>query len=208
MQHNLLVGIIDYRMGNLTSVRNALSALKIPCRILSVPDQLSSCSHYILPGVGAFSEAMNALKSEGWIEPLQRYVLQKERPILGICLGMQLLATTSQEFGIHQGLNWIPGKVSRIQPDVPSLHIPHVGWNDVQQKNEGKLYEGIPNNSDFYFVHSYHLVPRNPLNITGTTDYGMEVTASMESDRIFAVQFHPEKGGPIGLRLLKNFSEI
>jgi len=203
-----LIGVVDYGMGNLKSVGNACDFLGIPSRILKKPDELTACSHCIVPGVGAFKEAMVNLERGGWLDVLRLWALQDQRPILGICLGMQLFADQSEEFGLHEGLKWIPGEVKRIVPEDRSYRIPHMGWNDVQVVRDSVLYRDIPADSDFYFVHSYHFICLEDHHLTGTCMYGGRVTASIERDNIFAVQFHPEKSGPAGLQLLRNFSAI
>jgi len=201
------IGIVDYGMGNLTSVSNALSFLGLRNRILKFPRGMETCTHLILPGVGAFGEAMSNLTTAQWIGPLSEAVFDNHTPLLGICLGMQLLATSSQEFGMHAGLDWIPGEVTRIEiPDEADYHIPHVGWNDVKQEGTSPLYAGVPDHSDFYFVHSYCFRLSDSAHLSGTTFYGESVTASIGRDHIFAVQFHPEKSGPAGLKLLENFA--
>ena len=200
------IGIIDYGMGNLTSVSNSLSFLGIDNRILKSPRGLENCSHLILPGVGAFGEAISRIKSGQWVEPLSDAVISKGTPVLGICLGMQLLATSSEEFGIHSGLDWVHGRVTRIERENADHHIPHVGWNDVKQVGCSPLYADIADHSDFYFVHSYCFRLPDKRHLSGTTLYGESLTASIERDHIFAVQFHPEKSGPAGLRLLENFT--
>jgi imidazole glycerol-phosphate synthase subunit HisH len=203
-----LIGIVDYGMGNLASVSNALLSLELPVRLLRTPARMGECSHLILPGVGAFEGAMTNLKAGGWIAPLNTAVLEAKCPVLGICLGMQLLATTSTEFGLHEGLNWVPGTVEKIRPASDEYLIPHIGWNDVKQVNTGTLYDGIADHGDFYFVHSYHFLPTDPADTTGVADHGGEVTASIERGHIVAAQFHPEKSGPAGLRFLRNFSRM
>lgn len=199
------VGIIDYGMGNLSSVRNALEHIGFLCRILHEPADIAGCTHLILPGVGAFGEAMENLRNHGWIDRLKDEVIDRQIPTLGICLGLQLFARSSMEFGSHTGLGFLEGEVVKIQPQDPSLRVPHIGWNNVSRKRDSHLFAGIPDDTDFYFVHSYCYVEPEPSSITGTCDYGGPVTASVEQGNVFAVQFHPEKSGRGGLRLLQNF---
>ena len=202
------VGIVDYGMGNLTSVNNALQALDIRSDILHTPRDLQRVSHIILPGVGAFGEAMRNLNNGEWVGPLNAAVLEQGKPLLGICLGLQLLATASEEFGEHQGLSWIPGRVVRLKPESSDLRVPHIGWNDVTQRVDSPLYSEVPDHADFYFVHSFHLVPDDTFHLTGVCEYGVTVTASVERGHIFATQFHPEKSGRAGLQILLNFSRV
>jgi glutamine amidotransferase len=203
-----MIGIIDYGMGNLTSVFNALQSIGQTASIITHPGELKGCNKLILPGVGAFGKAMKNLEEGGWLEELNKEVVELQKPLLGICLGMQLVADSSEEFGKHQGLGWIAGDVVLMDPPDDSLRIPQIGWNNVAYPRESKLYHGIDENTDFYFVHSFHFQAADPAVVNGVCDYGMQVVASVEKDNIFAVQFHPEKSGPAGLTLLKNFSEI
>ncbi len=200
------IDIIDYGMGNLQSVRNALERIGCQVRISSESSALVDADALILPGVGAFGEAMNNLQQRKLILPLQRAVLDEGKPLLGICLGMQLLADSSDERGNHQGLSLIPGNIREI-PILSDLRLPHIGWNNVAVRKRDLLFRDIQDGSDFYFVHSYHFVC-DPAYITGVTDYGMDITAAVQKEHIFGVQFHPERSQLKGLRLLRNFVDF
>jgi glutamine amidotransferase len=203
-----MIGIINYQMGNLTSVLNAFQAIGAEARILNSPTDLDGCEKVVLPGVGAFAQAMANLGNKGWLDPLRRMVIEQGRPFLGICLGMQLLAETGDEFGPHPGLGWLPGRVVKLIPSNPALRVPHIGWNDVSYPHPSPFYCGIPERTDFYFVHSFQFLPTQPAHVSGLADYGGPVTASVTKDNLFAVQFHPEKSGRAGLRLLGNFANV
>jgi imidazole glycerol-phosphate synthase subunit HisH len=198
--------IIDYGMGNLRSVANALEAIGCSVMISNSPADLRIANGIVLPGVGAFGDGMKNLQSAGWIDSLEKEVRQNRKPFLGICLGMQLLATTGTEYGVHKGLNWIPGLVKKIPGKEQKIRVPHIGWNEVRFANKDGLYAGLGDSQVFYFVHSYMLVPENPTVVSGVCSYGVDFAASVETDNIFATQFHPEKSHKAGLAVLKNFS--
>ncbi len=200
------IDIIDYGMGNLQSVRNALERIGCEVQISSDPASLADADALILPGVGAFGEAMNNLQQRKLIEPLQRAVLDDGKPLLGICLGMQLLADSSDERGNYQGLSLIPGQIREI-PVSGGLRLPHVGWNGVSVRKHDPLFRDIRDGGDFYFVHSYRL-ECDPAYIAGVTDYGTDIVAAVQKERIFGVQFHPERSQHKGLRLLRNFVDF
>ena len=205
MFNQVPVLIVDYGMGNLRSVANAVEVIGWEALISSNPEDLRRADKVILPGVGAFGDGMRNLKAMGWINVLDEEIRRKAKPFLGLCLGMQLLATTGTEHGTHQGLNWIPGVVERIQCDGPKIRVPHIGWNDVRfVKGEG-LYSGMGDSKTFYFVHSYVFRPESFSVVSGVCSYGVEFAASLELDNIFATQFHPEKSQKAGLAVLKNF---
>ena len=197
--------IINCGMGNITSVANAVIALSQPAIIASNPDQLESATRIILPGVGAFADGMLNLQTGGWIDALEKHVREKGKPLLGICLGMQLLATTGTEHGHHRGLNWIPGTVVRLESSDPDIRIPHIGWNEVSVMQETGLYKNCSEKPCFYFVHSYALCPENTGIITGTCNHGVEFAASIEYGNIWATQYHLEKSQKAGLSVLSNF---
>ncbi len=199
-----MVTIIDYGMGNVASVKNALSFLGVNSIISNQAKDLEQATHLILPGVGAFGDGMDRLKEFNLAEMLEKEVLEKKKPFLGICLGMQLLAEEGEEGGLHRGLGWIKGKVRRFNIDQKKFRIPHVGWNDVSIKNSSVLFQNI-DPKIFYFVHSYFLVPEDPEIVAATCKYGEEFTAAVQKDNIFGAQFHPEKSQKSGLALLKNF---
>jgi glutamine amidotransferase len=199
-----MIVIIDYGMGNLFSVKNALDAINAEVIISDNPNDLKKADKIILPGVGAFPDGMKNLKNMGFIEVLEKEVLENEKPFLGICLGMQLLASDSEEHKLTEGLGWIDGHVKRFNVDDKNLRIPHMGWNDVNIKKENPLFGAIKD-PIFYFVHSYHLIPKDSSVITATCNYGEEFMAAIQKNNIFGVQFHPEKSQKCGLELLKNF---
>ena len=202
-----MIVIVDSQIGNTGSVANALSALGKESIVSSNPDDIKLASHIILPGVGSFGVAMQNLKTAGLIEPLRRAVTEEKKPFLGICLGMQLLATRGEEGGTHEGLGLIPGITRRFNVDESKLRVPHIGWNDVVPVANSRLCKGIKN-PIFYFLHSYNLVPKDESVIAGTTDYGEQFVSIIEKENIFGVQFHPEKSQHAGLALLENFLRI
>lgn len=199
-----MIGIVDYGMGNLESVRKAFEATGFRSQWVRRPADLNGCDRVVLPGVGAFGRAMENLRDAGLIDPLRR-IAEEGRPFLGICLGLQLLFDTSSEYGIHQGLGWIAGDVRRL-PD--SVRVPHIGWNTVDYPRPSRLFSGIAEGTHFYFVQSYFVSPAEHSVTIGTTEYGPRFTAAIERDNLFAVQFHPEKSQAAGLRLLANFGRI
>ncbi len=199
-----MIVIIDYGMGNLRSVSKAFEALKIEHIISSDPMSLQQADKILLPGVGAFGDGMQNLKKLGFEEALTQEVIHKKKPLLGICLGMQLLAKTSEEMGQHRGLGFVNADIIGFQ--TQELKVPHVGWNNVRYTQEGSLFKDIPDNSDFYFVHSFHMVSEDKGLATGVSDYGYEFISSVEQGNIFGCQFHPEKSQKHGLDILKNFS--
>jgi len=197
------INVIDYGMGNLQSVRNALELLGCEVQVSADPAALSSADALILPGVGAFGEAMSNLQQRKLVEPLRYAVLSEGKPLLGICLGMQLLAESSVERGNYTGLRLIPGEV-REMPVSPGYRLPHIGWNDVSISIRDPLFLDLPDRCAFYFVHSYRF-ECDVAHIAGVTEYGTDITAAVQRGRIFGVQFHPERSQRKGLRLLRNF---
>lgn len=199
------IGIVDYGMGNLLSVRNALTTVGASVRVASRGEELGDVSGIVLPGVGAFGKGMDGLRERGFVDALEREVRERKKPLLGICLGLQLLAMRGTELGDHQGLRWLDGSVVRIDGGA-DLRVPHVGWNDV--RGRGALFANLPAEASYYFVHSFHLQLASPSVVTGTTTYGSELVAAVEHENVYAVQFHPEKSHKHGLELLKNFVGI
>jgi imidazole glycerol-phosphate synthase subunit HisH len=200
------IAIVDYGMGNLRSVANAFANIGCRASITQNPDDLSQSSHIVLPGVGAFGDGIKNLRSFGWLDILEKEVIEKRKPFLGICLGMQLLATTGTEHGLHQGLNWIPGTVKKIESNNSQIRVPHMGWNDVRFLKKNGLYQDLGDAQTFYFVHSYVFDVENKNSaIGGLTCHGIEFVSSLEIDNIYATQFHPEKSQKIGLKVLVNF---
>ncbi len=201
--------ILDYGMGNLFSVLNAVKYLNFPVEITNNPSEILKADSIILPGVGSFKKAMVSLNKSGFIEVLKESVLIRQKNILGICLGMQLFALEGEEDGFSKGLGFIDGCVKKIiTPDNEKLKLPHIGFNTVDFKKESILGNHIKNNSDFYFVHSYHFLHKEKNLLEAKCEYGIKFTAAYEKDNIFATQFHPEKSQTNGLQLLKNFLEI
>ncbi len=199
-----MIAIIDYEMGNLRSVEKAFLKVGVTAKVVSEPRALEDAMAIVLPGVGAFKDCMRNLEEKGFIEPILKSI-QKGKPYLGICLGLQVLFTESEEFGIYSGFDIFKGNVVRFQID---LKVPHMGWNTVKLVKKPPIFEGIKDEPFFYFVHSYYVVPQNKDIIAGTTDYEITFTSMIWKDNIFATQFHPEKSQEMGLRLLKNFGDI
>lgn len=194
--------IIDYKMGNLRSVEKAFEKIGASVVVTQDRDIIKSAFKIVLPGVGAFKDGMKHLEELDLINTLHEEVIQNKKPFLGICLGMQLMSKKSYENGKTAGLGWIDADVVKF--DSSNLKVPHVGWNNILYKKENVLFEDIPNNSDFYFVHSYHFSSLEDI-VTSSTDYGDNFVSSLQKDNIFAVQFHPEKSQKVGLKLLENF---
>lgn len=204
-----VTALIDYGSGNLASAAKALAhaaAGKHEIVTTADPQLVKDAERVVLPGVGAFADCMRGLTAvPGMVEALREKVLKEGAPFLGICVGMQLLATVGVEFGRHAGLGWIAGEVVKITPDDPSLKIPHMGWNELKKVQSHALLEGIPAGSHAYFVHSFQLVPALPEDLIATTDYGGPLTAMVGNENIVGTQFHPEKSQATGLKLLENF---
>ncbi|MCE9625187.1 MAG: imidazole glycerol phosphate synthase subunit HisH [Deltaproteobacteria bacterium] len=201
-----MIAILDYDMGNLRSVSKALEHVDGQCQVTRDPKAVAKADKLVLPGVGAFKDCMENLRSYGLIEPIREFIASG-RPFLGICLGMQLLMDESEEGGKHAGLGIIPGKVLRFSPQL-GLKVPHMGWNQVNLSGQPRLLKGME--GEFvYFVHSYYVAPEQTKKVTAaTTEYGVNFTSSLESDNIFATQFHPEKSQKVGLGLLKRFVKL
>ena len=201
-----MVAVIDYGMGNLRSVLNAFSLIGADARLVGSPVGLDEAERIVIPGVGAFPDAMKALDERGFTDALPG-LGASGRPVLGICLGMQLLASQSSEYGNHAGLDLIPGSVELMEPG-PGLRIPHVGWNDLTVTRPGPLLDGWDAEVTCYFVHSYEFRPDDSSSVIATTVYGSPVTACVQRDNVFGAQFHPEKSAGDGLRLLRNFLSV
>lgn len=199
-----MIAIVDYGMGNLRSVYNALDRIGGEPLIVSDPEQLAKADRIILPGVGSFGGCIDNLTRTGFQESLKREVLERGKPILGICLGMQVMAAEGDEFGLHPGLGWFDARVELITPEDASLRVPHIGWNDITCSPH-PLFAGLPALPDVYFVHSFHMRCNTSEHVVATCDYGGLLTAAVARDNIFATQFHPEKSQDLGLRILENF---
>lgn len=201
-----MIVIIDYGMGNLASVQKGLARTGYDSVIAKEPEKLTEAKGVILPGVGAFAAGMENLKMREFIPEIKNCV-QKGIPLLGICLGMQLLFAESEEHGLHQGLGILPGRVVKFNiPD--NFKVPHMGWNQMKIVKDFPLFKNIPSDSYFYFVHSYYVVPDKESLIGGVTNYGIDFPAAVVEGRVFGVQFHPEKSSTFGLQVLKNFGEM
>jgi len=203
-----MIGIVNYGMGNLLSVYNALDFIGANVEICNTPKELINKEKIVLPGVGSFKSCMSNLVDRGFYETLDKLVMNEKRPILGICLGMQLMADKSFEGGEYKGFGWIDGDVVPINSQNSKLKIPHVGWNSINIKSENRLLNGLPENSDVYFVHSYHMKCKNNSNVIATCEYGDQLTASICKENIYGTQFHPEKSQEHGIRILENFCSI
>ncbi len=201
-----MIAIIDYDAGNIKSVEKALQFLSEEVCITGDPQVIRSAEKVILPGVGAFGDAMTKLHQYGLVDVIKE-VTGKGTPFLGICLGLQLLFERSDESEGVEGLGILKGKICRI-PDRPGLKIPHIGWNSLTFPNKGRLFEGISENAYVYFVHSYYLKAADESIVTAATEYGTYIHAAVEKENVFACQFHPEKSSDVGLRILKNFVKI
>lgn len=200
--------IVDFGMGNLNSVRKKLSQSNCSPLVSSDPKAVAGADKLILPGVGHFQQAMENLGKLNLLDALNEAVLARKRPILGICLGMQLMAAHSEE-GDARGLGWVDGNVVRFKPkDTLAFKVPHVGWNQVSLVKESALMRGIPESSEFYFVHGYYLKAKSAADILNETEYEERFTSAIEKDNIYGVQYHPEKSHDVGETLLKNFVNI
>ena len=203
--------IIDYGMGNLRSVQKAFEQVGCDAVVTADPGVAARADKLVLPGVGAFRDCMHNLEAGGFVAPIREHVAAG-KPFLGICLGLQLLFTESEEFGRHQGLGIIPGRVVRFPEGLrdggESLKVPHMGWNRIAIRRASPLYAGIPDGSFVYFVHSYYVVPDDPRVVATETGYGQSFCSSIWRDNVMATQFHPEKSQAVGLRMLKNFGEL
>ncbi len=201
-----MIAVVDYGMGNLRSVSKALEHVGAEVVVTSKPEDVASAEGVVLPGVGAFRDAVRNLKElDLWKAVLKS--IDSGRPFLGICLGLQLLFERSYEFGETEGLGVVKGEVVRFElPD--GYKIPHMGWNQIYKKKESKLLDGIDDGDFFYFVHSYYVKPEEENAVLTTTDYGIDFVSSIELDNVFATQFHPEKSQKVGLKLLENFVRI
>jgi glutamine amidotransferase len=196
-----MIAVIDYGMGNLRSVEKALEKVGADVKVSRDPDDVRRASAMVLPGVGAFGNAMENLGKRGLVDVIKQEAAAG-KPFLGICLGLDLLFEESDEHGLHQGLGILPGRVELLPTD---LKIPHIGWNQVGVRKESPLLKGIPDGSYFYFVHSYAVVPARESDILCTTDYGGEFVSAVARDNVAAFQFHPEKSSSLGLSILRNF---
>lgn len=209
----MIVAIVDYGSGNLRSAAKAFEAgatsIGLDASAVAVtsdPAAVAAATHIVLPGQGAFVDCMTGLAAlTGMVDALTRAVLDQKKPFLGICVGLQLLATRGYEHRVTEGLGWIPGEVHRIEPGAARLKVPHMGWNELAIKRPHPVLAGIEAGAHAYFVHSYHFVPADPATLIATADYGVPLTAAAGRDNIAGTQFHPEKSQATGLRIIANF---
>lgn len=202
-----MIAIIDYGVGNLASVNKAFSFIGYQSLVTSEPDEILSSERVVLPGVGAFADAMSSLEKNGMISVINK-VVEKGTPFLGICLGMQLLFDYSTEGGERvPGLGLLNGSITQFPLDM-GLKVPHMGWNSLSIRQNDGIFKGIKENSYVYFVHSYYLTAENPSDVAATCDYGIRYDAAVSKGNIMGTQFHPEKSGDVGLNILRNFAEF
>ncbi|PLX88965.1 MAG: imidazole glycerol phosphate synthase subunit HisH [Desulfuromonas sp.] len=207
-----MINIIDYEVGNLRSVEKAFEKLGFAANVSARPEDIASADKVVLPGVGAFRDCIDGLRRGGFVKPLLEHV-GAGKPLLGICVGMQMLFEQSEEFGVHEGLGLVPGKVVRFPSGMieggERLKVPHMGWNNIRLKKESPIFNGVEDGSFVYFVHSYYCAAENADDVAATCRYGeVEFCASLWRDNIMATQFHPEKSQDVGLQIFKNFGEL
>lgn len=204
-----MITLVDYGLGNIQAFANIYKRLNIPVTVADTVDELAKATKIILPGVGAFDWAMTRLNESGLRECLDDLVMEQKRPVLGICVGMQMMAGKSDE-GELEGLGWIDAEVKKFDETAftQKTHLPHMGWNDVIPQRIGCLFRGLEDNPRFYFLHSYYFLPKKLEETLAVTDYNGQFTSAVRSGNIFGVQFHPEKSHQWGIQLLKNFAEL
>jgi glutamine amidotransferase len=202
-----MVGVVDYGLGNLRSVQTALARVGCNSALVSEPSRLKKCSHVILPGVGAFSDAMSRLNHGGWVDAVRDFAASG-RPLLGICLGMQVLFDRGLEGGSHAGIGLFRGECVPLTPAAGGIKVPHMGWNGLEFPQPSKLFEGVPAGASVYFVHGYHVLPVEREVVVAVTDHGGPVVAAVARGNLFATQFHPEKSQQVGRRVLRNFVSL
>lgn len=201
-----MISIVDYGMGNLRSVQKAFEKLGVAAQIVTRPEQIQAAEKLVLPGVGAFRDAIHELQRQELVEPIKAHIYA-DKPFLGICLGLQMLFDVSYEDGEWPGLGVLPGKVVRFN-EHPELKVPHMGWNQLEVVGEPRILKDIPRDSYFYFVHSYFVYPMDESVIAARTDYGTKFVSMIARNNLFATQFHPEKSQAVGLKLLNNFASL
>lgn len=201
-----MIAILDYGVGNLQSIHNMFKKVGVDSVITSKIGVIEKADKYLLPGVGSFDYGISSLRNSSFFKTLEVEILENKKPILGVCLGMQLLTNCSEE-GIENGLGWIDAKTVKLSLRDKNLSIPHMGWNSTYPTNTKDIYQNLQKNR-FYFVHSYHVVCNDEKNILATVTYGEKFTCSIYKDNVFGVQFHPEKSHKFGMQLFKNFGEV
>ena len=206
------VTIVDYNSGNISSVINSFQEVakdKVKIEVTSDLNKIESSDKIVLPGQGSFKSCVDALNNiSGLVETLNDFVLTNKKPLLGICVGLQMFADVGYEETETKGLGWISGKVSKIDNQDGKYKLPHIGWNQISIVKDSKIFKGIENNSHMYFVHSYELVPNDKSVVSATTDYSSNIVCSVEKENIFGTQFHPEKSDKIGLKIINNFIKL
>ena len=206
------VTIVDYNSGNISSVINSFKEVaqgKVNIEVTSVLDKIKSSDKVVLPGQGSFKNCVDALnKINGLTDTLDEFAITKKKPLLGICVGLQMFADMGYEEAETKGLGWISGKVSKIDNQNGKFKLPHIGWNQINIVKDSKIFQNIENNSHMYFVHSYEFIPNDKSVISATTDYSSNIVCSVEKENIFGTQFHPEKSDKIGLKIISNFIDL
>ena len=206
------ITIVDYNSGNISSVRNSFKEVakdKVNIEVTADLDKIKSSDKIVLPGQGSFKSCLDALsKINGLKDALSEFAINNKKPLLGICVGLQMFADIGYEETETKGLGWISGKVSKIDNQNGKYKLPHIGWNQINIVKDSKLFRDVENNSHMYFVHSYEFVPKDKKVIAATTDYSSNIVCSVENENIFGTQFHPEKSDKIGLQVIKNFINL
>ena len=206
------VTIVDYQSGNISSVINSFNEVakgKVNLEVTSDIKKIESSDKIVLPGQGSFKSCVDSLNSiSGLVETLKEFALINNKPLLGICVGLQMFADVGYEEAETKGLGWIPGKVSKIDNQNGKFKLPHIGWNEIEIQKESKIFKDIKNKSHMYFVHSYEFIPEDKSVISATTDYSSKIVCSIERDNLFGTQFHPEKSDKTGLKIIENFIKL
>ena len=204
--------IVDYQSGNISSVINSFTEVakgKVNLEVTSDLNKIKSSDKIVLPGQGSFKSCVDSLNSiNGLVDTLKEFAITNKKPLLGICVGLQMFANVGYEEAETKGLGWISGKVSKIDNQNGKFKLPHIGWNEIEIVKESKIFKDIKNKSHMYFVHSYEFVPEDKLVISATTDYSSKIVCSVEKDNLFGTQFHPEKSDKIGLKIIDNFIKL
>ena len=206
------VTIVDYQSGNIRSVVNSFTEVakdRVNLEVTSDIKKIKTSDKIVLPGQGSFKRCVDSLKNiNGLVDTLKNFAITNKKPLLGICVGLQMFADVGYEEAETKGLGWISGKVSKINNQSGKFKLPHIGWNEIEIQKESKIFKDIKNKSHMYFVHSYEFIPEDKSVITATTDYASKIVCSVERDNLFGTQFHPEKSDIIGLKIIKNFIEL